>query len=110
MEACTPTKPVTVITGATGGIGTALALALKDHDLILTGRNPEKLEALCSGIPNSKPLILELQKPESFAAALEGFLRIDNLIHNAGVGELGTVEDTARGLARDFRHEFARLC
>jgi short-subunit dehydrogenase len=102
MEACTPTKPVTVITGATGGIGTALALALKDHDLILTGRNPEKLEALCSGIPNSKPLILELQKPESFAAALEGFLRIDNLIHNAGVGELGTVEDTSLDVWREI--------
>ncbi len=89
-----PTKPVTVITGATGGIGAALARALKDHDLILTGRNPEKLETLCSSIPNSKPLLLELQKPESFAAALEKFPRIDNLIHNAGVGELGTVEDT----------------
>jgi short-subunit dehydrogenase len=102
MEACTPTKPVTLITGATGGIGSALALALTGHDLILTGRNPEKLEALCSSIPNSKPLILELQKPETFAAALEGFPRIDNLIHNAGVGELGTVEDTPLELWREI--------
>ncbi len=102
MEVCTPTKPVTVITGATGGIGTALALALTGHDLILTGRNPEKLEALCSSIPNSKPLILELQKPESFAEALEGFPRIDNLIHNAGVGELGTVEDTSLEVWREI--------
>jgi short-subunit dehydrogenase len=99
---CTPTKPVTVITGATGGIGSVLALALTGHDLILTGRNPEKLEALCSSIPNSKPLILELQKPETFAVALEGFPRIDNLIHNAGVGELGTVENTPLELWREI--------
>jgi short-subunit dehydrogenase len=98
----TPTKPVTVITGATGGIGSALALALTGHELILTGRNPEKLEALCSSIPNSKPLILELQKPKTFTAALECFPRIDNLIHNAGVGELGTVEDTSLDVWREI--------
>jgi short-subunit dehydrogenase len=117
MEACTPTKPVTVITGATGGIGTALALALTGHELILTGRNPEKLEALCSSIPNSKPCLLELQKPESFSAALEGFPRIDNLIHNAGVGELGTVEDTSLEVWREILNvnllacvELTRVC
>jgi NADP-dependent 3-hydroxy acid dehydrogenase YdfG len=102
MEACTPTKPVTLITGATGGIGTALARALTGHDLILTGRNPEKLEELCSSIPNSKPMLLELQQPETLAAALEGFPQIDNLIHNAGVGELGTVEDTPLELWREI--------
>ncbi len=117
MEVCTPTKPVTVITGATGGIGSALALALTGHDLILTGRNLEKLEALCSSIPNSKPLILELQQPETFAAALEGFPRIDNLIHNAGIGELGTVENTSLEVWREILNvnllacvELTRVC
>jgi NADP-dependent 3-hydroxy acid dehydrogenase YdfG len=116
-EACTPTKPVTLITGATGGIGTALALALTGHELILTGRNPAKLEALCSSIPNSKPCFLELQKPETFAAALEGFPRIDNLIHNAGVGELGTVENTPLELWHEILNvnllacvELTRVC
>ncbi len=112
-----PTELVTVITGATGGIGTALARALTGHDLILTGRNPEKLEALCSSIPNSKPLLLELQKPETFAAALEGFPRIDNLIHNAGVGELSTVEHTSLEVWREMLNvnllacvELTRVC
>jgi short-subunit dehydrogenase len=116
-EACTPTKPITVITGATGGIGTALARAFTGHDLILTGRNPEKLEALCSSIPNSRPLLLELQKPDTFVAALEGFSRIDNLIHNAGVGELGTVENTSLEVWREILNvnllacvELTRVC
>jgi short-subunit dehydrogenase len=116
-EACTPTKPVTVITGATGGIGSALARALTGHELILTGRDPKKLEELCSSIPNFKPCLLELQKPETFAATLEQFPRIDNLIHNAGVGELGTVEDTSLELWREILNvnllacvELTRVC
>jgi short-subunit dehydrogenase len=41
-----------LITGATGGIGTAVAEALRGrgHDLILTGRSPERLEALARSL------------------------------------------------------------
>jgi short-subunit dehydrogenase len=85
-------KPVTVITGATGGIGSALARALRDHELILLGRDANKLEALCASLPNAKPLVLELKNPESFKLALAPFDRIDNLILNAGIAELGSVE------------------
>jgi short-subunit dehydrogenase len=46
-------KPVTVITGATGGIGSALAHVLEDHKLILLGRDANKLEKLCSSLPNA---------------------------------------------------------
>jgi short-subunit dehydrogenase len=87
-------KPITVITGATGGIGSALARSLEDHELILLGRDLGKLEKLCSGLLNAKPVVLELRNPESFAMALEPFMRIDNLIHNAGMAELGSVQDT----------------
>jgi short-subunit dehydrogenase len=87
-------KPVTVITGATGGIGSALVRSLEDHELILLGRDSGKLEKLCSSLPNTEPVLLELKRPESFAAALEPFSRIDNLIHNAGMAELGSVQDT----------------
>jgi short-subunit dehydrogenase len=90
----TGVKPVTLITGATGGIGSALARVLEDHELILLGRDAGKLENLCSSLPNATPVVLELKCPESFAAALEPFTRIDNLIHNAGMAELGSVQDT----------------
>ena len=112
-----PIKPVTLITGATGGIGSALALALADHELILTGRNPERLEALCSSLPSSIPVIFELQAPETFATALERFPHIDNLIHNAGVGELGSVQETNLEVWREILNvnllacvELTRVC
>ena len=91
---CSSVKPVTLITGATGGIGSALAHSLEDHELILLGRDASKLEALCSSLPDSTPLVLDLRNPESFRVALESFTRIDNLIQNAGMAELGSVQDT----------------
>jgi short-subunit dehydrogenase len=93
--------PVTLITGATGGIGSALAHVLQDHDLILLGRDAGKLEKLCSSLPNAKPVVLELRNPESFRVALEPFTRIDNLILNAGMAELGSVQDTALEIWRE---------
>jgi short-subunit dehydrogenase len=87
-------KPVTVMTGATGGIGSALAHVLEDYELILLGRDAGKLEKLCSSLPNATPVVLDLRNPESFRVALEPFRRIDNLIQNAGMAELGSVQDT----------------
>ncbi|GHF30999.1 NADP-dependent 3-hydroxy acid dehydrogenase YdfG [Deinococcus metalli] len=86
-------RPVTVITGAAGGIGTALARLLAPaHDLILTGRDAARLDALCAEV-GGRPLRLDLTRPETFAAAVEGLERVTNVVHNAGVVELGPVAE-----------------
>ena len=95
-------KPVTVITGATGGIGAALARSLEGHELILFGRDAAKLEALRATLPDAHAVNLELRRPEEFAAALEGFPRIDNLIHNAGAVQLGTVAEVSLEVWREL--------
>ncbi len=94
--------PITLITGATGGIGAALAKALQHHELILLGRDPAKLEALRVSLPQAHAVNLELRDPQSFAAALEIHPRVDNLIHNAGVVQLGSVEDTSLEVWREL--------
>ena len=86
-------KPVTLITGATGGIGAALAQACHDHTLILQGRDESKLAALCAGLPDARPLAFDLTRPETFAAALADVPPLTNLIHNAGVVDLGAVAE-----------------
>lgn len=86
-------RPVTVVTGAAGGIGAALARELAaGHDLILSGRNVGALEALCAEVGGT-PLVLDLTRPESFEAALAGLGRVSNVVHNAGVVELGAVAE-----------------
>jgi short-subunit dehydrogenase len=95
-------KPVTVITGATGDIGAALAHALKGHELILLGRDSAKLEALKATLPDAHTVTLELRKPDEFAASLEGVRRVDNLIHNAGVAQLGTVAEASLEVWREL--------
>lgn len=86
-------RPVTLITGAVGGIGSALARALaQGHDLILSGRDDGRLAALCAEL-HAAPLALDLSRPERFAAEIEHLGRVTNVVHNAGVVELGAVAD-----------------
>ncbi|ADV67614.1 SDR family oxidoreductase [Deinococcus maricopensis] len=85
--------PTTLITGATGGIGRALADALHDHQLILAGRDADKLRALAEALPNAHTLTLDLHHPETFADALQDLGVITNVIHNAGVVDLGRVAE-----------------
>lgn len=91
-------RPVTLITGAAGGIGSALARTLAaTHDLILSGRGGETLNALCAEV-GGRPLTLDLTRPETFADALAGLGRVTNVVHNAGVVELGAVGEQAHAV------------
>ncbi|MBZ9751972.1 SDR family oxidoreductase [Deinococcus sp. HMF7604] len=86
-------RPLTLITGAAGGIGSALARTLAPtHDLLLAGRGGLTLAALCAEL-QAQSLLLDLTRPETFAAALSGIPRVTNLVHSAAVVELGAVAD-----------------
>ena len=74
-----------LVTGATSGIGRAIALALaaagyRTHAL---GRNMQALDDL-RGVANIIPLSADLADREAMAALIDG-LEIDVLINNAGV-------------------------
>ncbi len=89
------TPKCVMITGATGGFGTAFAqrFAAIGAKLILHGRNIEKLDALCKtlNVPTHK-LLFDLQDKEAtlakIAAIPDEFQNIDLLINNAG-GAIG---------------------
>ncbi len=84
---------IVLITGATSGIGEACARHFAEcgYDLVLTGRNADKLEALkaeLSGV-EVKTLVFDVRDREAAKAAvesLEGRWRdIDVLVNNAGL-------------------------
>jgi len=89
-----------LITGASGGIGEALAtkLAGRKYNLLLVARNAERLEKECSQLADSfgidaQYIAADLSKPgaaeEIFAETVRRGLEIDMLINNAGIGSGG---------------------
>src|SRR4051794_3722363 len=94
-----PDRPLTgkicLLTGATGGLGraTAIALAERGASLVLAGRDPGRGAAVRDEILARHPasevelLAIDLASPESIRAGVTAFLvrhdRLDLLINNA---------------------------
>jgi gluconate 5-dehydrogenase len=86
---------VAVVTGASGGIGKAIALALAAHgaEVLVAGRNPDKTRAAAAEVEaggrRAAPFLLEITSRASAedmaAAALKEFGRIDILVNSAGM-------------------------
>lgn len=98
-------KTYTLITGASGGIGEALAweFARHNHNLILVARSEDKLNALAEEISSRckvDAIALPCDLAETDAAARiydqtsERGLVVDNLINNAGFGDQGAFIDS----------------
>jgi NAD(P)-dependent dehydrogenase (short-subunit alcohol dehydrogenase family) len=97
---------VILITGASDGIGKAVALAAAAHgaQVVLHGRNVRKLEGVYDAIvnagqprPSILPLDFEKAGPEEYeklvAALDQEFGRLDGLLHNASMlGERAPIE------------------
>lgn len=99
---------VTVITGASAGIGGHLArvFARHGHRLLLVARRDERLQQLAGEIaqtagmrPHCLPLDLaQPDAPERIAAHLAGLgLEADHVVNNAGFGLIGRAIENDRG-------------
>jgi len=93
---------VALITGASSGIGaaTAIHLARLGASLSLTGRNLEKLEDTASKCEGSPCVIQgDVSSEEDcsriMAETVKNFGRLDVLVNNAGVLEMGSIENTS---------------
>ncbi len=82
-----------LLTGATGGIGQALARALGEAgaQLILTGRRTELLEAL-AGELGARALAVDLSDRSALARLAEQAAGADVLLANAGIPAAGRLE------------------
>jgi 3-hydroxy acid dehydrogenase/malonic semialdehyde reductase len=76
--------PQALVTGATSGIGRAIALALRDagHEVVAFGRDPAALEALAA--EGLRPVRVEMTDRDALRQAVQG-LAPDVLVNNAGL-------------------------
>ena len=80
-----------LITGGTSGIGLELArqLLARGNVVIVTGRDPARLEATKQELPGVHLLQSDVSKPEEIIAlhakVLAQFPELDALINNAGI-------------------------
>ncbi len=87
-----------LITGASGGIGKAIAevLAERGCELVLCSRNKEKLDALARALPvPARVVALDLSREENCFALHEATKNdgVDILVNNAGFGVFGKFTD-----------------
>jgi short-subunit dehydrogenase len=102
-------RPLTLVTGASGGIGADLArqFAAHGHDLALVARSADRLGKLAADIADHAParraplvIALDLGQPdagEKLTAALDAAgASVEILVNNAGYGLAGAARDLDR--------------
>ena len=91
--------PITLVTGASRGIGRAICLRLArdGHEIVAAARHRDELDALCAEIEGkggrARPLVLDVSDGADVARALAG-VRVDVLVNNAGIGRLKPFMET----------------
>ena len=86
-----------LLTGATGGLGRAIALDLarRGTTLLLSGRKPDQLEQLASELPGDghRPLPADLAREGEAERLAAEAGDVDILVANAGVSGTGRLDD-----------------
>ncbi len=89
-------KPTALITGASRGLGAAIARELAPgHELLLGARSRDALRDILTELPEATPWPVELTDYDAVAAAVSQVERLDVLVHNAGVADLGTIAESS---------------
>ncbi len=86
--------PTALITGAGGGIGSAIATALgPTHDLLLAGRPSPRLDAVAQRL-QAETVPLDLTDADTIRDGAAAVAELDVLVHNAGVSIPSHVGDS----------------
>jgi NADP-dependent 3-hydroxy acid dehydrogenase YdfG len=85
-------RPTALVTGASRGVGEAVARALgPTHHVMLGGRDEAALDKLAAELPDARPWPVELTRLTE--ADVAGVERLDVLVHSAGILMFGRIED-----------------
>ncbi|CAM5472127.1 SDR family oxidoreductase [Leifsonia shinshuensis] len=93
-------RPTALVTGASRGIGRAIAVELgSTHHILVGGRDAAAVDAVVAALPSAEPFVAELT-----SGALPPIpARLDVLVLSAGVEDGGTIAETGD---ETWRHVF----
>lgn len=95
-------RPVALVTGATRGIGRAIAFELSStHRILVGGRDATRVGELVAELGDAAPFACDLTDEYAVAAACAGIGRLDVLVHSAGIGRSNDIGTASRALWRE---------
>lgn len=95
-------RPLALVTGASRGIGRAIAQVLSPtHHVLVGGRDAALVAEVVAGLESAEPFAVDLTDETALAAAVAGIERLDVLVHSAGLVAFGPLAETTTGEWRE---------
>ena len=97
------TRPVALVTGASRGIGRAIALALSPtHHVLVGGRDSDLVDHVVAELESGAPFLADLTDEAAVTAAVAGIDHLDVLVHSAGAVAFGPLADSTTAEWREL--------
>jgi 2-keto-3-deoxy-L-fuconate dehydrogenase len=97
---------IALITGGSSGIGeaTARAFSTAGASVIILSIDRPRAEAIAAELPGASAIVCDVTDERAVTAAIAGIKHLDILVNSAGIGLVGSVEETSLDdLQRLFR-------